>query len=288
MPDNPSQITIAGDWSKPATTLIEKIADAVGGIARPYQIVRVAKADAEAEKIRARGQVEVNKLQHRAMRRFLAEEAKKQANMEQIIRDALPQLREDAKPENVEDDWITNFFEKARIISDEQMQQLWSKILAAEANSPRTYSRQTVNILSDLDKADAELFTKACSFGWTFLDPVPRSMLLILDPRHAVYKSNGIFFDARAGFTRNPLPSTVRAEYCGRTLTLTIPEPPHNSMSVGKVILTRAGDQIASVCGISPVDGFFEYIQETWQRASYLAGVPKPTESAPGNKPAEP
>ncbi len=45
-----------GGLSKPATVLIEKISAAVGGIFKPYQIVRVAKAEAAAERIRAEAQ----------------------------------------------------------------------------------------------------------------------------------------------------------------------------------------------------------------------------------------
>jgi len=37
-----------GELTKPASVLIEKISDAVGGVFKPYQIVRVAKAEAEA------------------------------------------------------------------------------------------------------------------------------------------------------------------------------------------------------------------------------------------------
>jgi hypothetical protein len=37
------------ELSKPATVLIEKISDALGGVFKPFQIVRVAKAEAEAE-----------------------------------------------------------------------------------------------------------------------------------------------------------------------------------------------------------------------------------------------
>ena len=43
-----TSVTLAGDWSKPATALIEKIADAVGGSFQPFQIRRVAQAQADA------------------------------------------------------------------------------------------------------------------------------------------------------------------------------------------------------------------------------------------------
>src|SRR6266700_4954712 len=98
-----------GDLTKPATVLIEKISEAVGGIFRPYQLVRVAKAEAEAERIRAEGQIQITDLQRRAMHRFLQEEAKKQSNIEEITQRALPLLKDDASPGNVANDWITNF-----------------------------------------------------------------------------------------------------------------------------------------------------------------------------------
>lgn len=70
------------------------------------------------------------------MSRLFAEEAKKQANIEAITLKALPDVKPEAKTEGVEDDWIANFFDKCRLISDEQMQSLWARILAGEANSP--------------------------------------------------------------------------------------------------------------------------------------------------------
>ena len=155
-----------GELSKPATVLIEKISDAVGGIFKPHQIVRVAKAEAEVEQIRANSQIEVQDIHRRAMHRFLEEEAKKQKNIEDITQKALPNLKDDAKSENVENDWITNFFDKCRLISDSEMQALWSRVLSGEANSPGSYSKRTVNFLSSLDKEDAELFTQLCKFGW--------------------------------------------------------------------------------------------------------------------------
>ena len=83
MPEGKSIINL-GDLSKPATVLIEKISDAIGGYFKPYQIKRVAKAEAEADIIRAQGQIEVSDIQRRALGRFLAEEAIKQENIESI------------------------------------------------------------------------------------------------------------------------------------------------------------------------------------------------------------
>ena len=77
-----------------------------------------------------------------------------------------PHLNQETQPESMEDDWIANFFDKCRIVSDSDMQTLWGRVLAGEANAPGTYSKRTVNLLSDFDKSDAELFTKLCGLGW--------------------------------------------------------------------------------------------------------------------------
>lgn len=98
---------------------------------------------------------------------------KKQENIEQITADATRKLNEDAKPENIDNDWIANFFDKCRLVSDREMQSLWSRLLAGEANEPGTYSKRTVGLISSLDKSDAQLFTNLLTFGWFFGDVVP-------------------------------------------------------------------------------------------------------------------
>ena len=145
MPD-PYALINLGELAKPATVLIEKISEAIGGIFRPWQIRRVAQAEAEAEKIGAVAQIEISEIQERALRRFFVEEANKQANMESITRKALEDVKEDARPKEVENDWITNFFDKCRLVSDEEMQVLWGKILAGQANKPGSFSTRTVNL----------------------------------------------------------------------------------------------------------------------------------------------
>lgn len=276
-----SPLANLGDLTKPATVLIEKISDAVGGVFKPFQIVRVARAEAEAELIQAKSQIQISDLQKRAMHRFLVEEAKRQSNIESITRKALPLLEENASPQNVEDDWITNFFEKSRIISDEQMQKLWSGVLAGEANNPGTFSKRTVNLLADLDKGDAELFTRLCGFVWQIGNLSP----LILDVQNEIYNRAGltfnslthldtlglIKFDNTAGFLRIALPKMITVLYYGRPVELTLPNEENNRLQTGKVLLTKAGQELAPVCGSVPIDGFFEFVCERWTNQSLIS-----------------
>jgi hypothetical protein len=270
-----------GELSKPATVLIEKISDAVGGIFKPYQIVRIAKAEAEANRVQVESQILVTDLHRRAMHRFLEEEAKKQSNIEAITQKALPLLEDKSTPQNVTDDWITNFFDKSRIVSDRDMQQLWSRVLAGEANAPGVFSKQTVNLLADLDKNDAELFTSLCGFNWTIGEEL---IPPVFDFHNEIYTRNSVNFmtlshldclglihlNAVSFFRVVGLPKTVTAIYHGRQLDLTFPADVNNLLPVGSVALTRAGKQLASVCGSTEIDGFFDFVYQTWESSSLL------------------
>jgi hypothetical protein len=78
---------------------------------------------------------------------------------------ALPEVSPEAKPESMEDDWIANFFDKCRLISDEEMQSLWARILAEEANASGRFSKRTVDLVGTLDKSDALLFAQLPEIG---------------------------------------------------------------------------------------------------------------------------
>jgi len=266
-----------GDLTKPATVLVEKISDAVGGLFKPYQMIRVARAEAEVDRIRAESQIQITDLHRRAMHRFLEEEAKKQANIEEITKKALPLVEENSAPQNVEDDWIINFFDKCRIVSDAEMQQLWARILASEANRPGAFSKRTVNLLGDLDKSDAELFTRLCGFAWN----IPGSIVpLVFDVQADIYNRQGINFpslshlesfgliqfDNIAGFQRLKLPKNITALYYGLAAQLTFPDDTENHLQIGHVLLTRAGLELVRVSGCTSVDGFFDYVYDQWAK----------------------
>ena len=270
-----------GNLTKPADTLIKKISNAVGVLFEPRQIKRVAEAKAEAAKTEAQSEIEITDLHRRAARRWIGEEAQRQNNMESITAKALAQLNENATPSSVEDDWIVNFFEKSRIVSDNEMQELWSRVLAGEANDPGTYSKRTVNFLSDLDKGEAALFTKLCGFVWVIGDLVP----LVFDYQAEIYNKHGINFGALqhldsiglvkcehlTGFIKPDFPKRFTVNYYGRPLNLEMSTDAGNRLEVGKTMLTRTGNELAPICRSKPIEGVWEYVKDQWKQ--YL---PKP------------
>jgi hypothetical protein len=41
-------------------------------------------------------------------------------------------------------------------------------------------------------------------------------------------------------------------------------------LKLGKVLLTRAGQQLAPVCGSTPIDEFFDFIYDRWAEHSLV------------------
>lgn len=287
MSENNSIVNIdAKGLSKVGTALVEKVAEGIGGVFRPTQTVRMARAQAKADLISAKSQLEIDELQRRAMQRFVAEEAKKQSNIEAITQQAIPMLEDHSKPETIDDDWVSNFFDKSRIVSDEEMQGLWSRLLAGEANSPGKFSKRTVNLLADLDKSDAELFAKFCSFSWIFSGLKP---LIFFDDNEvkpenkSLYKENGITFATMShlaslglinhgtigGFVTHGLPKKFAVSYFKRPMVLEMPTE-KMPVEIGNALFTNAGAQLAGICGSKPIPGFYDFVAAHFREKKFL------------------
>ena len=285
-----SIIRIGNNLSKPVTVFIEKISNAIEGYFKPYQIKRVAKATSDAEIIKYQGQIEKDELTRRALVRFINEEANKQNNMESITEKAIPFLADSATPQDMDNDWIINFFDKCRIVSDEDMQLLWSRVLAGEANSPGTYSKRTINSLGSLDKTDAELFIALCSFTWLIdgeLIPFVYNEDLHLD--QSIYEKNGINFDVllhlsstglisfeSAGYVQTKLNQPTEISYHATNLRLQFGKPQSNELSHGNVLLTTIGKQLARVCSFKEIDGFIDYVINKLSQEGIVVSSPYP------------
>ncbi|CAC9511885.1 hypothetical protein [uncultured Gammaproteobacteria bacterium] len=271
--DKSTSLVNLGELSKPADTLIKKVSLAVGSLFEPWQIKRVAEAKAEADLINAVSEIEITDLHRRAISRLVEEEATKQENMEEITKKSIPHLNEKSDPNEMDDDWVTNFFDKSRIISDNEMQNLWAQVLAGEANSPGTYSKRTVNFLSSLDKKDAELFQILCRYCCWIIDSL---VPLIFDIKNDIYDKNGINFKSLIhldsiglihfeinGFIMQNIPKKFTVSYYGKLLDLTIQN--ENTLGTGQVFFTEIGKELVKISQSPGIVGFYEYVEEKWK-----------------------
>lgn len=283
MGDGNSLINL-GDLSKPATVLIEKVSSAVGIIYEPYHVKRMARAEAEVDKIKALAKIELTELEHRALDRFVQQEARKQKNIENITAQAAASLPHDAKVENLDEDWVAHFFKQCDTVSDSEMQSLWSRLLSGEAANPGTYSKRTVDFVSTIDKKDAALFTTFCQFVWFIGDPVP----LIYKTDDEIYTNQGInfaalkhldaigliSFESVSGYARKGFGKYAHVFYYGRPTAIEFSGEANNQLQMGHVLLTSIGKELTPICGSSPNYEFYEYVIRKWfQQGLVLSSI---------------
>ncbi|SFE90776.1 Protein of unknown function [Dyella marensis] len=262
----------------------------------PTQMKRIARAEAETALIAAQAQIEINDLQRRAALRWVAEETRKQVNIEAITEKAIEQLDDGADPSNIEDDWIANFFEKSKIVSDEEMQKIWAQVLAQEANHPGKFSKRAVNIIAELSKRDAEAFTSLCRFILPQLGEA-----LIFNENDHIYNNNGVSFGTitelesiglvnyagLGSFSRNAITRKILATYFNSPIIFELDDGV-TSMPIGKVIFTTAGRELSHIIKTNPVPEFLNYVLNYYQQQAGISAKPPkvqitvPAGAAPG------
>jgi len=154
--------------------LSEVLSKGVGGMYAPTQIKRVAKARIEVEKAAFDAEKEIlqtieenpnlfskENLLVRAIIKTGYRLTIEQDNIDSIIQQAYVQIDSiEANDHDIEDDWLSEFFEKVKNVSDKDIQFLWGQILAGEVATPGVFSMYTLNMLKQLDKTSAEKLIK--------------------------------------------------------------------------------------------------------------------------------
>lgn len=166
-----------GEGAKAATKLAEIIEKVFG----PRWTRKQAEADAYADQkklqtIRDNPDIDIiyvngkfnakqrtsEALASRAEQRTLAELIRQENNIENILEKTANELQsaERISDETVDDDWISRFFNIAKDVNNEEMQYLWSKILAGEIASPNSFSLRTLEVIRNLSPQEAKIFQK--------------------------------------------------------------------------------------------------------------------------------
>ncbi len=186
MTDTQSLITDIAGLSQPLTKLIETVAKGAGILYEPIHKKRMAKATAEEIKTVAEAcqqnlhlPIQYNKngikintdknileLAQRAMFRNLAQEMNKQQNIENILEYTKKSLEQEKEVSNepVSQTWLSNFFEAAGHIEEEDLQKIWGQLLAGEIKQPNSYTLRTLNVLKNMTTQEAKTFQSLISF----------------------------------------------------------------------------------------------------------------------------
>ena len=265
-----------------ANKLIDKISSAVGWCTEPSQIVRLAKANSKARFIEETRNLDIEHLKNNFpapdsqafIGRSLGEERKKQENTLSIIKKTIPFLKETAKPQDIDNDWVLNFNDKSKLISEESMQEHWARILAEEANQPQSFSKRTVNLMAEIDKRDAEAFTNLCAFKWeleegksyflfipfNFETNTSKLFTKINYETLILLSSIGLIEKQDRGYDLNFRPGEYQIKYANSSYILIFQTQAR--VNIGSVSLTPMGKELSKICNPEPIAGFEEYTIE--------------------------
>lgn len=111
--------------------------------------------------------IEHDTLTTRAAYRQLEIKQKQQGNLEQIIKIAHDLCR-DETASSPDPDWLYRFFEMAKNIYGDGMQNLWARILKQEIIKPGSTSLKALSLLETMTQREAQALQRACALACTF------------------------------------------------------------------------------------------------------------------------
>lgn len=146
----------------------EIVSFAFGGTARGERKMAEAKAYAAELEAKTNNKIALIKAQgEEALANYVAaKEARKLRNTVAVIEKAQTHFAEGEKVSNepVDEGWKNRFFGIVEEISDEELREIWGRVLAGEIKKPKSYSLRTLEILRNLTKEEASIVVKAASF----------------------------------------------------------------------------------------------------------------------------
>ena len=185
-------------------------------------------------------------------------------------------------------DWLIRYYEAVGNISDENMQDLWAKILAGEINAPSSYSLKTIDTLRNMRKCDVELFTNICKHSFDcsdnklFLPNYKEYMDAVGVSYSDVMKLSeiGLIFDNGMLTMNFDLPEEPAILSVNRDLVLTMcsSETKNKEGSISQFPFTQVGVELATLVGDMPTDeDFILFGKEIAKNKKYNVGVHKIT-----------
>lgn len=264
-----------------ATKLVDKLSNGVGWIANRKTPKKIA-IDTYIEEIKNSNLEPIVKA---SLISNAQKTIKEYCNQNNIIEIACNSLNSTAHPEIIDDDWLNQFMDKARLVSDEEFQFIWGKILAEECNATNSIPKQLLSILEQMDKSDAKAFAEICSISIyieennkiTFFPIIKQSNNVELSSKIGIgfedlvnLKALGLLdmdfsgIDDIYGVKFYITPAVIKYQNNKYELPKEM-----NNFPVGNVLFTKTGNALCKALKISEEqEGFWEeYCLPTFQKA---------------------
>lgn len=149
------------EGSKATSKLVDKIANATGYF---FEVKRYTKKAQKSIIDEIAHREDIHPLERAAILTDYKKAIRYYKNSINILDKAIEDLKPNANPEKISDDWLENFFNKAEKVSDKEIQMVWGKILSNEVNNPGSVPKSLINIVYNLDAKIANVFNNLCGF----------------------------------------------------------------------------------------------------------------------------
>ena len=193
-------------------------------------------------------------------------------NQNDILNDALEYLNEEEdflKIDDIDNDWLQFFFDKARNISKEDMKIIWAKLFAKGVKEPGSISRQLLHILSVIDQREASTFAKLPNYcvyinGKKHL-AIYYGVTCGIDGNDELLEADifrlvdiGLVQQSGISYMCN-LEEDENVKYFGKEIDL----KGKRTIQVGNVIFSRAGEELMSILAEGePIVGYEEILSK--------------------------
>lgn len=183
----------------------------------------------------------------------------------------------------VNEEWLERFMDSAGFVSSEDVQLIWGKILGNEFEKPGSTPPNMIRILSEITSTYAQAFKKICSmhvmlFPINDKEQIERAMCKIMVP----YRGNDKFME-EIGLSFNILNEletlglikfTLMGDYASTKIpekkvvvyvdgqSDTIIEHNKDTIMLGNVTLTVAGEALFAITPFEKIEGYVEMVKQ--------------------------
>lgn len=218
---------------------------------------------------------------------MLGKSAKEFSNIYKIVKKSINDIRQDADPSTLNEDWLSFFVDRAKNITTEEMQFIWARVLAESINDNNICSKTLLHTLSLLSSGDAMDFQNVCRFCLSEFRPKERYNTDRINVYPIVFFSKNIEYFKEANLSRGKLSRLERLGLLDLNYTHEFSLPPSafplvfgrfvvdyagtNNIETGNVVFTYDGYllyQIIEKVNSNPRKTL-EFIFETWKNRGY-------------------
>ena len=271
-----------------ALPVVQSVISAIGGAIFTAVFLRKNTSTQEFEKLKAGKMQEVadDLLESGKMTYTEYYKAGNFLSIAQKADEEYSKMPHDDPPASYDFDWFMRFYEAAGNISDEEMQRIWAKILAGEVNKPGSFSLETLDVVRNLSKQDADLFTKICKHciqsspqrlfvphydNYLETCGITYSEILRLDEIGLINSSGLIILNLSMD---NDYPASIINQ--GLIMLISANNENIKKCSISQYPFTRTGIEIASLIGeTTSDDDFILFAKEVANDKSFKVSVHK-------------